>query len=55
MLQRNSIVIEKSKSHEFRQFISRNAKSKAYWEDIQKVASESVDKKKLDALFEKEK
>jgi len=53
MKQRNSAVIDKSKSKEFALFMKRNAKNKAYWEaNKQYLQTHKVDKTQLDSLFQ---
>ncbi|MBQ9015584.1 MAG: hypothetical protein IJ109_05625 [Firmicutes bacterium] len=55
MIERSAFTIDKNKSEEFKEFISKNAKGKDFWNDVQKAASKSVDKKALDTLFKEDK
>ena len=53
MLQRSSVIIDEKKSEDFGKFLSKNAKKKEYWEEIHSSASAPIDRKDIDALFEK--
>ena len=51
MIQRSTAVISPEKAKDFAAFIERNAKDKAFWDDVKKVASAEIDKRELDLLF----
>ena len=53
MFIRNFYTIDQKKTKEFAKFVNENGKSELYWEDINRIASTSVNKKELDRLFAK--
>lgn len=55
MIQRSSIVIDKSKSQEFIAFLKKNAKDSKFWEANKSVASTQINKAEIDALFDAKK
>lgn len=54
MFERHAVVIRPDKGKEFVEFLHKNAKNKAFWEEVERKASMPVDKKEIDALFEKD-
>lgn len=52
MLKRCSLIIDSSKSNEFKSFLKTNAKDKKFWDMVKREASKNVDKEELDKLFE---
>ena len=54
MLDRNSTIICPEKGKEFTEFLHKNAKNEDYWKEVQRKASTPLDKREIDALFEKE-
>ncbi len=53
MIQRSSVIINPEKSKKFVDFLSSNAKDKAFWSKVKAGASVKVDKRELDKLFER--
>lgn len=53
MIQRNAATIDPKKAKAFSSFIKENAKTNEYWKQVCKEASTSINKKELDALFDK--